>query len=84
MIGGMFGSLMADQTGSPFVLMTELGWSPQAYGLLILFNVFGFLSGSLTAARLAPQASTPHPAGRAAAGGRAAGGAGSSSTPGPR
>lgn len=55
MIGGMFGCLMAYQTGSPFVLMTELGWSPQAYGLLILFNVFGFLSGSLTAARLAPR-----------------------------
>lgn len=54
-IGGMFGCLMAYQTGSPFVLMTELGWSPQAYGLLILFNVFGFLSGSLTAARLAPR-----------------------------
>ena len=54
-IGGMFGCLMAYQTGSPFVLMTELGWSPQAYGLLILFNVFGFLSGSITAARLAPR-----------------------------
>jgi len=51
----MFGCLMAYQTGSPFVLMTELGWSPQAYGLLILFNVFGFLSGSITAARLAPR-----------------------------
>lgn len=54
-IGGMFGCLMAYQTGSPFVLMTELGWSPQAYGLLILFNVFGFLTGSLVAARLAPR-----------------------------
>jgi len=54
-IGGMFGCLMAYQTGSPFVLMTELGWSPQAYGLLILFNVFGFLTGSVTAARLAPR-----------------------------
>lgn len=54
-IGGMFGCLMAYQTGSPFVLMTELGWSPQAYGLLILFNVFGFLAGSLCAARLAPR-----------------------------
>lgn len=54
-IGGMFGCLMAYQTGSPFVLMVELGWSPQAYGLLILFNVLGFLSGSLTAARLAPR-----------------------------
>ncbi len=54
-IGGMFGCLMAYQTGSPFVLMVELGWSPQAYGLLILFNVFGFLSGSFTATRVAPR-----------------------------
>ncbi|MEQ8396276.1 multidrug effflux MFS transporter [Thalassobaculum sp.] len=59
MIGGMFGCLMAYQTGSPFVLMTELGWSPQAYGLLILFNVFGFLAGSLTAARIAPRYGIP-------------------------
>lgn len=51
-IGGIFGCLMAYQTGSPFVLMTELGWSPQAYGLLILFNVFGFLAGSFTATRV--------------------------------
>jgi DHA1 family bicyclomycin/chloramphenicol resistance-like MFS transporter len=54
-IGGMYGCLMAYQTGSPFVLMTELGWSPQAYGLLILFNVFGFLSGSFTGTRVAPR-----------------------------
>jgi MFS transporter, DHA1 family, multidrug resistance protein len=59
MIGGMFGCLMAYQTGSPFVLMTELGWSPQAYGLLILFNVFGFLTGSLIAARIAPRFGIP-------------------------
>src|SRR3546814_2869350 len=51
----MFGCLMAYQTGSPFVFMVELGWSPQAYGLLTLFNVLGFLCGSLTAARLAPR-----------------------------
>lgn len=54
-IGGMYGCLMAYTTGSPFVLMTELGWSPQAYGLLILFNVFGFLSGSFTGTRVAPR-----------------------------
>jgi len=58
-IGGMFGSLMSYQTGSPFVLMEMLGWSPQAYGLLILFNVLGFLSGSLTGARLAPRLGIP-------------------------
>ncbi|NQW11270.1 MAG: multidrug effflux MFS transporter [Alphaproteobacteria bacterium] len=51
MVGGMFGGLMSYQTGSPFVLMDQLGWSPRAYGLLILFNVFGFLAGSLLATR---------------------------------
>lgn len=51
MVGGIFGGLMAYQTGSPFVLMDQLGWSPRAYGLLVLVNVIGFLAGSLLAAR---------------------------------
>lgn len=51
MVGGIFGGLMAYQTGSPFVLMDTLGWSPRAYGLLVLVNVVGFLAGSLLAAR---------------------------------
>ncbi|UUX52078.1 multidrug effflux MFS transporter [Nisaea acidiphila] len=45
--GCIFGALFAYQTGSPYLLMVELGYSPQAYGLLILFNVAGFLSGNL-------------------------------------
>src|SRR3546814_3207227 len=63
----MCGCLMAYQTGSPFVFMVELGWSPQAYGLLTLFNVLGFLCGSLTAARLAPRLGIRRMAGAAVA-----------------
>lgn len=51
-IGFVFGSLMAYQTGAPFVLMRDLGWSPQSYGLLILITVLGFLAGSFLASRL--------------------------------
>jgi DHA1 family bicyclomycin/chloramphenicol resistance-like MFS transporter len=47
LIGAIFGALFAYQTGSPYLLMVELGFSPQSYGLLILFNVAGFLSGNL-------------------------------------
>lgn len=53
-VGGIFGAYMSYNTASPFVLMEGLGWSPQAYGFLILFNVIAFLSGSLVAGRLAP------------------------------
>ena len=45
--GTIFGMLFAYQTGSPYILMVELGYSPQAYGLLILFNVAGFLTGNI-------------------------------------
>lgn len=45
--GCIFGMLFAYQTGSPYILMVELGYSPQAYGLLILFNVAGFLTGNI-------------------------------------
>ncbi|WP_051284851.1 multidrug effflux MFS transporter [Nisaea denitrificans] len=45
--GCFFGMLFAYQTGSPYILMVELGYSPQAYGLLILFNVAGFLTGNI-------------------------------------
>lgn len=54
-VGGIFGAYMSYNTAGPFVLMEALGWSPQAYGLLILFNVIAFLSGSLIAGRLAPR-----------------------------
>lgn len=49
--GTIFGALFAYQTGSPYVLMVELGYSPQSYGLLILFNVAGFFTGNLVTSR---------------------------------
>ena len=54
-VGGMFGGLMAYTTGVPFVMMGPLGWSPQVFGLLVLFNVAAFMTGSLLANRLAPR-----------------------------
>lgn len=54
-VGGMFGGLMAYTAGVPFVMMGPLGWSPQAFGLLVLFNVAAFMTGSLLANRLAPR-----------------------------
>lgn len=53
-VGGIFGAYMAYTTATPFVLMEMLGWSPQAFGFLILFNVVAFLSSSILAGRLAP------------------------------
>jgi DHA1 family bicyclomycin/chloramphenicol resistance-like MFS transporter len=53
-VGGIFGAYMAYTTAAPFVLMEALGWSPQTFGFLILFNVVAFLSGSIVAGRLAP------------------------------
>lgn len=53
-VGGIFGAYMSYTTAAPFVLMEALGWSPQAFGFLILFNVIAFLSGSLAAGRVAP------------------------------
>jgi DHA1 family bicyclomycin/chloramphenicol resistance-like MFS transporter len=48
----VFAGLMAFAAGSPFVFIDLLGLSPAQYGMLAVFNVFGFLSGSLAAARL--------------------------------
>jgi len=53
-VGGIFGAYMSYTTAAPFVLMEMLGWSPQAFGFLILFNVLAFLCGSILAGRLAP------------------------------
>ncbi|MDF1793420.1 MAG: multidrug effflux MFS transporter [Thalassobaculaceae bacterium] len=53
-VGGSFGAYMAYTTATPFVLMEMLGWTPQTFGFLILFNVVAFLSGSILAGRLAP------------------------------
>ena len=58
-IGTIFGGLMSYQTGSPFIFMDTLGWSPQAYGLLILFNVLGFLSGSFLGTRIGARVGVP-------------------------
>ncbi|MEO9899968.1 multidrug effflux MFS transporter [Nisaea sp.] len=51
----IFGMLFAYQTGSPYILMMQLGYSPQAYGLLILFNVAGFLTGTIFSNRFGRQ-----------------------------
>ncbi len=48
----VFAGLMAFAAGSPFVFIDLLGLSPAHYGMLAVFNVAGFLSGSLAAARL--------------------------------
>ena len=53
-VGGIFGAYMSYTTAAPFVLMEMLGWSPQRFGFLILFNVVAFLLGSILAGRLAP------------------------------
>lgn len=54
-VGGIFGGYIAYTTAAPFVLMETLGWSPQAFGFLTLFNVVAFLAGSFAAGRLAPR-----------------------------
>lgn len=48
----VFAGLMAFAAGSPFVLIDLLGLSPAQYGMLAIFNVAGFLGGSLAAGRL--------------------------------
>jgi DHA1 family bicyclomycin/chloramphenicol resistance-like MFS transporter len=58
-VGLIFGCLLSYQTGSPFVLMEGLGWSPREYGLLILFNVVGFLGGTLVNTRVGRRVGVP-------------------------
>lgn len=58
-VGLIFGCLLSYQTGSPFVLMEGLGWSPREYGLLILFNVVGFLGGTLVNTRIGARVGVP-------------------------
>ena len=48
----VFAGLMAFAAGSPFVFIGLLGLSPAQYGMLAIFNVAGFLGGSLAAGRL--------------------------------
>lgn len=49
----IFGGLMAFTAASPFLFIDVLGLSPDRFGLIIIFNVFGFLAGTLAAGRLA-------------------------------
>ena len=49
----IFGGLFSYQTGSPDILIAQLGYSPQVFGLLVLFNVLGFLGGASAARYLA-------------------------------
>ncbi len=49
----IFGGLFSYQTGSPDILISQLGYSPQVFGLLVLFNVLGFLGGASAARYLA-------------------------------
>ncbi|MCB2099886.1 MAG: multidrug effflux MFS transporter [Rhodobacterales bacterium] len=47
----VFAGLMAYVTASPFLFIDGLGLSPEAFGLLSMFNVVGFLAGTLAAGR---------------------------------
>jgi DHA1 family bicyclomycin/chloramphenicol resistance-like MFS transporter len=51
----IFAGLMAFTAASPFVFIDVLDLSPAQFGLLSIFNVAGFVAGSLTAARLTPR-----------------------------
>lgn len=47
----VFAGLMAFTAGAPFVFISVLGLSPEHFGMLSVFNVCGFLAGSLAAGR---------------------------------
>lgn len=49
----IFAGLMAFAAGGPFVFIDLLGLSPQHYGMLAVFTVTGYLTGTLLAGRLA-------------------------------
>jgi DHA1 family bicyclomycin/chloramphenicol resistance-like MFS transporter len=48
----VFAGLMAFTAGAPFVFIDGLGMSPERFGMLSVFNVTGFVAGSLAAVRL--------------------------------
>lgn len=48
----VFSGLMTFTAVSPFLFIGGMGMSPDAFGLLSIFNVAGFVLGSLAAARL--------------------------------
>lgn len=54
-VGLVFAGLMAFTAGSPFVFIDGLGMSPERFGMLSVFNVLGFVAGSLAAMRLTPR-----------------------------
>lgn len=49
----VFAALMAFTAGAPFVFIDVLGLSPPVFGALAVFNVAGFLTGSLLARHFA-------------------------------
>jgi DHA1 family bicyclomycin/chloramphenicol resistance-like MFS transporter len=51
-VGLVFAGLMAFTAGAPFVFIDGLGLPPERFGMLSVFNVLGFLGGSVAAARL--------------------------------
>ena len=54
-VGLTFAGLMAFTAGAPFVFIDVLGLSPAGFGALAIFNVSGFLTGSLVARRFTPR-----------------------------
>jgi len=51
-IAFVFSGLMAFTAVGPFLFITNLGLSPDRFGLLSLFNVLGFMVGSLIAGQI--------------------------------
>lgn len=59
-VGSCFGSMFAFVTGLPFVLIEIVGLAPDVFGSVFVLIVIGYLSGSLTASRLAPRVNGEH------------------------
>ncbi|MBK8174280.1 MAG: multidrug effflux MFS transporter [Rhodospirillales bacterium] len=55
----IFSGLMAFAAGGPFVFIGLLGLSPEHYGMLAIFTVAGYFTGSLIAGRLARSLALP-------------------------
>ena len=47
----IFAGLMAYTASAPFLFIDTLGLSPERFGILAVFNVIGFLAGTLAAGR---------------------------------
>ncbi|HSE79229.1 MAG TPA: multidrug effflux MFS transporter [Alphaproteobacteria bacterium] len=59
-VGSCFGAMFAFVTGLPFVLIEIVGLAPDVFGSVFVLIVVGYLSGSLTASRLAPRVHGEH------------------------